>query len=57
MITTWTKTDSILPKEGELVQTMNSTGVVQLLRRKGHLWFHADYSMYVYYTPTMWKNI
>jgi hypothetical protein len=53
--TDWTRTDSRLPKDGELVQTMDSGGHVQPLRRRGRLWFFADNSMYVYYTPTMWK--
>jgi hypothetical protein len=53
----WTKTDECLPKEGELVQTMNSNGYVQPLKRRGRLWFYADDFMYVYYTPTMWKPI
>ncbi|WP_250512653.1 hypothetical protein [Caballeronia sp. INDeC2] len=27
----------------------------QSLKRRGHLWWCPDDSMYVYYTPTHWK--
>lgn len=27
-----------------------------LLKRQGSLWFFADGSMYVYYTPTHWRR-
>lgn len=30
---------------------------VQKLKRSGNLWFLADGSMYVYYTPTHWKPL
>jgi hypothetical protein len=29
----------------------------QELRRRGRLWWAVDGSMYVYYTPTHWKEI
>jgi hypothetical protein len=29
----------------------------QMLRRQGNLWFFADNSMYVYYTPTHWAPL
>lgn len=29
---------------------------IQMLKRKGSLWFFQDMSMYVYYTPTHWKR-
>jgi hypothetical protein len=29
---------------------------VQLLQLDGRLWWHADHSMYVYYTPTHWRH-
>ena len=28
---------------------------VQMLIRKGNLFYHCDMSMYVYYAPTHWK--
>lgn len=30
---------------------------VQSLVRRGRLWFFPDMSMYVYYTPTHWRNL
>lgn len=27
------------------------------LKRKGHLWFHSNMTMYVYYTPTHWAYL
>lgn len=48
------------PSEGKVVITMvaDSRGVrnEQTLKRKGGLWFVPDGSMYVYYTPTHWKE-
>ena len=29
----------------------------QKLKRQGRLWFFADGSMYVYYTPTHWRHL
>lgn len=29
----------------------------QELVRRGRLWFFPDFSMYVYYTPTHWRNV
>lgn len=57
----WTDTKDRLPKEGQLVETKihdkNGLRGEQLLRRRGHLWFVEDGSMYVYYTPTHWREI
>lgn len=33
----------------------NGVRNVQTLVRRGNLWFFADGSMYVYYTPTHWR--
>ena len=30
---------------------------VQKLVRDGNLWFFPDWSLYVYYTPTHWREI
>lgn len=29
----------------------------QILKRQGRLWYYADGSMYVYYTPTHWMPL
>ncbi len=46
--------------EGEVVETKidDADGVrnVQKLKRQNRLWFYPDMSMYVYYTPTHWRN-
>lgn len=45
--------------EGKVVETKidDGRGVrnVAMLKRQGRLWFMADGSMYVYYTPTHWR--
>ena len=46
--------------EGEVVETRvidvsHGERNVQPLVRKGRLWWLADASMYVYYTPTHWR--
>lgn len=55
----WKRTIDELPKEGIVVETKISDGNcernIQKLKRKGNLWFFADDSMYVYYTPTHWR--
>lgn len=50
-----------LPPDGEVVMTKidDDKGLrdEQKLMRHGRLWFFADGSMYVYYTPTHWKPL
>jgi hypothetical protein len=50
-----------MPEEGKVVRTciMDRNGIRndQPLVRKGNLWFHTDMSMYVYYTPSHWKDV
>ncbi len=53
----WIPTERALPPEGEVVNTMDSGGHVQTLKRQGRLWFFPDGSMYVYYTPTLWQAL
>lgn len=50
----WNKVADILPQEGVLVRTVSPNGLEQVLKRSGRLWFFADGSMYVYYTPSWW---
>jgi len=51
----WTKTSNQLPPDNAIVSTMDSSGSVQDLKRKGNLWWFTDGSMYVYYTPQFWQ--
>ena len=57
----WNSTKEILPPDGKCVLTkIDELGIgternLQVLKRKGNLWFMPDGSMYVYYTPTHWK--
>jgi hypothetical protein len=53
----WTLVSRSLPPEGQPVLTIAPHGSEQVLVRKGNLWFHADMSMYVYYTPTHWRAV
>jgi hypothetical protein len=58
---TWTKCRDELPPENVPVMTKidDDKGCrnVQPLKRCGRLWFFADGSMYVYYTPTHWRPL
>lgn len=59
--TIWIETAKQLPPDGVVVQTKidDSKGVRNetTLKRQGNLWFVPDGSMYVYYTPTHWREI
>lgn len=57
----WRKTSEQLPTEGIVVDTKiddeHGCRNKQRLYRRGNLWYLADGSMYVYYTPTHWKGL
>lgn len=50
-----------LPPDGEVVlswiEDEKGKRNEALLKRRGHLWYFADDSMYVYYTPTHWERL
>ena len=48
--------DKILPPERKIVETISASGQQTKLMRIGKLWFLPDGSMYVYYTPTFWRE-
>lgn len=56
----WIPVVRTLPREGIIVETKidDANGVrnVQELKRIGRLWYYPDGSMYVYYTPTHWRQ-
>lgn len=60
LIREWTVCASVLPANGQVVETKidDAKGCrnVALLKRRGNLWFFPDESMYVYYTPTHWRE-
>lgn len=57
----WKRTMDILPPEHLVVETKIDDGVFirnqQPLYRCKNLWYVPDGSMYVYYTPTHWREI
>ncbi len=57
----WIKTACKLPTENKVVETKIDDGKgcrnMQKLMRIKNLWFFPDGSMYVYYTPTHWREI
>jgi hypothetical protein len=56
MVTHWfTIAEDGLPPEGIVVDTISGGGLQQPLARQGSLWFVPGYSMYVSYSPTMWR--
>jgi hypothetical protein len=53
----WFAVDSILPSNGEVVDTISAGGLQQRLKRNGRLWFNEDGKTYVYYTPVFWRPV
>ena len=56
----WKSCADELPKDGLVVETIihdeRGTRNETKLKRQGRLWFFPDGSVYVYYTPTHWKE-
>ena len=56
----WVSVNDDLPPENKIVMTkiddVNGCRNEQPLKRMGKLWFLPDESMYVYYTPTHWRE-
>lgn len=56
----WIRVSDRLPTENKVVDTIIDDGKfirnMQKLKRKGNLWYLPDGSMYVYYTPTHWRE-
>ena len=59
MVERWTIIEGAinLPEDGVVVDTISPNGLQQTLKRSGNLWFVPDGSMYVYYSPMMWKYV
>lgn len=59
-VSEWVRCAEALPPIGQVVMTKidDDLGLrnVQPLKRQGNLWFFADGSMYVYYSPTHWSR-
>lgn len=56
----WISVKFRLPPENKTVETQIDDGKYirneQELKRRGNLWYLPDGSMYVYYTPTHWRD-
>ena len=56
----WIRIEDRLPPDKKVVMTKiedrEGSRNEQELKRNGRLWFLPDGSMYVYYTPTHWKD-
>jgi len=59
-VSDWQRVGDTLPPDGLVVETKidDSHGCRNevALMRQGRLWFFPDLSMYVYYTPTHWRE-
>jgi len=56
MDTSWKHTANELPPRGVVVNTIApESGMEQTLKYSDNLWWAPDGSMYVYYTPSMWR--
>ena len=57
----WVSCAATLPPENQLVDTVIDDAQGRRnqanLKRRGNLWFTPDGGMYVYYTPTHWRNL
>jgi hypothetical protein len=57
----WIRTIDRLPPNDKVVQTKidDNQGVrnMQTLKRINNLWYQPDGRMYVYYTPTHWREV
>lgn len=57
----WIDCNNRMPPDGFSVKTKidDDLGVrnEQVLKRRGRLWWFPDDSMYVYYSPTHWKQL
>ena len=57
----WTPCTEELPPRGLEVETkiddLRGIRNTQTLKRLGNLWFTPDGNMYVYYTPTHWREL
>lgn len=52
----WRETAKELPPEGVEVEVMNGPHVTTLKLGRG-LWWFPDGSMYVYFTPRVWRPL
>lgn len=55
----WQPTSTAPDRELVMTRIDDERGIrnEQPLKRHGNLWFFADASMYVYYTPTHWRPL
>jgi len=53
----WKRTSDEKPPEGLLCMTISPNGMEARLRYSSGLWFTENESMYVYYTPELWRPV
>lgn len=46
-----------MPEPDKVVAALDSAGFEWRMFRVGQLWFHAGEAMYVYWTPTFWREL
>lgn len=52
----WIHITNQLPPENVVVETQSESGMEQDLILHKNLWWFDDMSMYVYYTPRLWRR-
>ncbi len=61
MLNEWNRIGNVNPPDDLIVETkiddVHGVRNVQNLKRMGNLWFTPNGSMYVYYTPTHWREV
>lgn len=55
MVSAWTYVKSMLPLDNSEVEVVTPSGDQRTLIYRSRLWWLPDNSMYVYFTPVMWR--
>lgn len=51
----WNKTAEVRPPNGATVRVITDGGDERTLKFQDNLWWLPDMSMYVYFTPMLWR--
>jgi hypothetical protein len=52
----WTPTEEDMPPEGVVVEAITPGGEYLRLKWQNRLWHYADGPVYLYFTPTWWRQ-
>lgn len=52
----WSRTQDVRPEDGTMCEVITEGGAQRTLYFNRGLWFLEDKSMYVYFTPELWRE-